>query len=118
MPPKRIQVQPARRQGQPDGYVSSIYQALTSEDNASVVISVAMFGVSCIWLGLDLLRVVHNLLDTVANNTTSGCCHLSELELERIPPSRLLSQRLWLNTPFLYTTSLLSTAGQAANEGR
>ena len=46
MPPKRIQVQPARRQAQPEGYVSSIYQALTSEENASVVISVAMFGVS------------------------------------------------------------------------
>ncbi|KAK5093683.1 hypothetical protein LTR70_005682 [Exophiala xenobiotica] len=50
MPPKRIQVQPARRQGQPDGYISSIYQALTSEDNASVVISVAMFGAAVTFL--------------------------------------------------------------------
>lgn len=46
MPPKRVQVQPARRQPKEESYVSSIYNAITSEDNASVVISVAMFGVS------------------------------------------------------------------------
>lgn len=46
MPPKRVAIQPARRQPKSEGYISSIYQTLTSEDNASVVISVAMFGVS------------------------------------------------------------------------
>ncbi|ETI19963.1 hypothetical protein G647_08978, partial [Cladophialophora carrionii CBS 160.54] len=44
MPPKRIAVQPARR-AQPQGYFGQIYHTLTSEENASVVISVAMFGV-------------------------------------------------------------------------
>lgn len=48
MPPKRIAVQPARRGQQPKGYFSSIYHGLTSEENASVVISVALFGVSVI----------------------------------------------------------------------
>jgi hypothetical protein len=46
MPPKRIQVQPARRQQRPEGYLGGLYSALTSEENRSVVISVAMFGVS------------------------------------------------------------------------
>lgn len=46
MPPKRVAIQPARRQQKPEGYLTTIYQTLTSEDNASVVISVAMFGVS------------------------------------------------------------------------
>lgn len=47
MPPKRIQVQPARRgQQAPEGYLSSVYNALMDEDNRSVVISIAMFGVS------------------------------------------------------------------------
>lgn len=46
MPPKRIQVQPARRQQKSSGYLGSAYDALTSEDNRSVVISLAMFGVS------------------------------------------------------------------------
>jgi hypothetical protein len=45
MPPKRITVQPATRRGQPKGYFSSVYHTLTSEENASVVLSVAMFGV-------------------------------------------------------------------------
>src|SRR6201999_4187033 len=45
MPPKRIQVQPASRRAQPKGYFGQIYHTLTSEENASVVISVAMFGV-------------------------------------------------------------------------
>ncbi|EXJ62030.1 hypothetical protein A1O7_02463, partial [Cladophialophora yegresii CBS 114405] len=45
MPPKRIQVQPARSRAQPKGYFGQVYQTLTSEENASVVISVAMFGV-------------------------------------------------------------------------
>jgi hypothetical protein len=45
MPPKRITVQPSRRT-QPKGYFGQVYQTLTSEENASVVISVAMFGVS------------------------------------------------------------------------
>jgi len=45
MPPKRIQVQPARsRQQKSSGYLGSAYDALTSEDNRSVVISIAMFG--------------------------------------------------------------------------
>jgi len=44
MPPKRILVQPARRQPQSNGYFSSVYHTLTSEENASVVLSVAMFG--------------------------------------------------------------------------
>jgi hypothetical protein len=46
MPPKRIQVQPARRQQKASGYLGSAYEALTSEENRSVVISLAMFGVS------------------------------------------------------------------------
>lgn len=47
MPPKRIQVQPARpRQQKASGYLGSAYESLTSEDNRSVVISIAMFGVS------------------------------------------------------------------------
>lgn len=50
MPPKRIQVQPARRQGKPEGYVSSVYNSLTSEDNVTVVISVAMFGAAVAFL--------------------------------------------------------------------
>ncbi|KEF56991.1 uncharacterized protein A1O9_07181 [Exophiala aquamarina CBS 119918] len=45
MPPKRITVQPATRRGPPKGYFSSVYHTLTSEENASVVLSVAMFGV-------------------------------------------------------------------------
>lgn len=45
MPPRRIAVQPARRT-QPKGFFGSLYHNLTSEENASVVISVAMFGVS------------------------------------------------------------------------
>ncbi|EHY57251.1 hypothetical protein HRR83_002739 [Exophiala dermatitidis] len=44
MPPKRITVQPARRSAKPQGYFSSLYHTLTSEENSSVVISVAMFG--------------------------------------------------------------------------
>ncbi|KAI1609155.1 hypothetical protein LTR10_019640 [Elasticomyces elasticus] len=44
MPPKQIQVQPASRRSQPKGYFSSVYHTLTSQENASVVISVAMFG--------------------------------------------------------------------------
>ncbi|EXJ70703.1 uncharacterized protein A1O5_05693 [Cladophialophora psammophila CBS 110553] len=43
MPPKRITVQPARR-SQPKGWFGQMYHTLTSEENASVVISVAMFG--------------------------------------------------------------------------
>ncbi|KAJ9630126.1 hypothetical protein H2204_008631 [Knufia peltigerae] len=43
MPPKRVAIQPARRT-QSKGYISSVYHSLTSEENASVVISVAMFG--------------------------------------------------------------------------
>lgn len=45
MPPKRVAIQPAARRSQPRGYISSVYHSLTSEENASVVISVAMFGV-------------------------------------------------------------------------
>lgn len=48
MPPKqqRIPVQPAQRRQPPKGYLGSVYHGLTSEDNRSVVLSVAMFGVS------------------------------------------------------------------------
>ena len=45
MPPKRIQVQSTRRTGQPKGYFGQVYHTLTSEENFSVVVSVAMFGV-------------------------------------------------------------------------
>lgn len=45
MPPKRITVQPASRQAKSEGYLSNVYQTLTSEDNVTVVISVAVFGV-------------------------------------------------------------------------
>jgi len=44
MPPKRVAIQPAARRNQPQGYFGSIYHTLTSEENASVVLSVAMFG--------------------------------------------------------------------------
>ncbi|KAK5451943.1 hypothetical protein LTS15_007666 [Exophiala xenobiotica] len=44
MPPKRVAIQPASRRTQPQGYFGSIYHTLTSEENASVVLSVAMFG--------------------------------------------------------------------------
>ncbi|KAH0837685.1 putative TOM core complex subunit Tom6 [Fonsecaea pedrosoi] len=44
MPPKRITVQPATRRSQPKGWFGQVYHTLTSEENSSVVISVAMFG--------------------------------------------------------------------------
>jgi hypothetical protein len=43
MPPKRIQVQPARRAPRSQGYLGGAYDALTSEENRSVVISTSMF---------------------------------------------------------------------------
>jgi hypothetical protein len=49
MPPKqRITVQPASRRNAspPSNYFTATYQTLMSEDNRSVVISVAMFAVS------------------------------------------------------------------------
>jgi hypothetical protein len=48
MPPKqRITVQPAsRRNPPPSNYFTAAYQTIMSEDNRSVVISVAMFAVS------------------------------------------------------------------------
>ena len=48
MPPKqqsRLPVTPAPRRQTPRGYVGSVYQSLTSEENRSVILSVAMFGV-------------------------------------------------------------------------
>lgn len=47
MPPKRILVEPSgpRSRGPPKGIIASTYSALTSPENASVVKSVAMFGV-------------------------------------------------------------------------
>jgi hypothetical protein len=54
MPPKRIQVQPARRQQKSGGYFGGALDALTSEENRSVVISVALFGVSA--MDLNELR--------------------------------------------------------------
>lgn len=49
MPPKRIVIQPSsRRTGgsqQPPSYFRSVYQTLTSEENKTVVISLAMFTV-------------------------------------------------------------------------
>ncbi|KIW81326.1 hypothetical protein Z517_04351 [Fonsecaea pedrosoi CBS 271.37] len=50
MPPKRITVQPATRRSQPKGWFGQVYHTLTSEENSSVVISVAMFGVSFLLL--------------------------------------------------------------------
>jgi hypothetical protein len=49
MPPKqRITVQPASRRNAspPSNYLTATYQTLMSEDNRSVVISIAMFAVS------------------------------------------------------------------------
>lgn len=49
MPPKRIQSEKyGRRAPAPKGYIASVYDTLTSPDNASVVRSIAAFGVS--WL--------------------------------------------------------------------
>ncbi|KAI1170981.1 hypothetical protein F4777DRAFT_567093 [Nemania sp. FL0916] len=47
MAPKRILVEPSghRSRGAPKGVVASVYGALTSPENASVVKSVAIFGV-------------------------------------------------------------------------
>lgn len=47
MPPKRIQSEKyGRRAPAPKGYIASVYDTLTSPDNASVVRSIAAFGVS------------------------------------------------------------------------
>lgn len=47
MPPKRIVVERAGpRSRQPKGYFRSTYDALTSSENAPIVRSVAIFGVS------------------------------------------------------------------------
>lgn len=47
MAPKRVQIQPAdHRRPAPKGYFSSAYNTLTSPENASVVRSIAVFGVS------------------------------------------------------------------------
>jgi hypothetical protein len=46
MPPKRIVIEPASsRSRAPKGVIASTYSALTSSENASVVKSVAIFGV-------------------------------------------------------------------------
>ncbi|KIW54710.1 hypothetical protein PV05_07054 [Exophiala xenobiotica] len=58
MPPKRVAIQPARRT-QPQGYLGSIYHTLTSEENASVVLSVAMFGVCTNFAPGMLYQVQH-----------------------------------------------------------
>lgn len=47
MPPKRIQVEPRGRRA-PKGFIGSTYDALTSPDNAAVVRSIAIFGVSLV----------------------------------------------------------------------
>jgi hypothetical protein len=69
MPPKqRITVQPAPRRNAPppSNYFTAAYQTLMSEDNRSVVISVAMFAVSpkhpttSLWLASG--NTVHHLL--------------------------------------------------------
>ncbi|KAH9209313.1 TOM core complex subunit Tom6 [Leptodontidium sp. 2 PMI_412] len=47
MAPKRVQVARAdARRPAPKGYVSNVYSTLTSPENASVVRSVAVFGVA------------------------------------------------------------------------
>lgn len=46
MPPKRIYVEKSQPKRAPKGFVASTYETLTSSDNAAVVRSVAMFGVS------------------------------------------------------------------------
>ncbi|KIV95925.1 hypothetical protein PV10_03521 [Exophiala mesophila] len=58
MPPKRIAVQPGRRGQQPKGYFSSIYHGLTSEENASVVISVALFGAAVAFFNSDWSEIL------------------------------------------------------------
>lgn len=48
MPPKRVLVEKqGRRAAAPKGYIASTYDTLTSPENASVVRSIAVFGVSC-----------------------------------------------------------------------
>lgn len=49
MPPKRIYEKPSRRA--PKGALASTYEALTSADNAAVVRSIALFGVSIVYPG-------------------------------------------------------------------
>lgn len=46
MPPKRIYSEKQGKRAAPKGYIASTYETLTSSDNAAVVRSVAMFGVS------------------------------------------------------------------------
>ncbi|KAI8950033.1 TOM core complex subunit Tom6 [Xylaria longipes] len=54
MAPKRITVQPGSRAAAPKGVIASTYSALTSPENASVVKSVAVFGVRHFLLALVL----------------------------------------------------------------
>lgn len=46
MPPKRVIVERGGARGQPKGYVASTYDMLTSSENAAVVRSISLFGVS------------------------------------------------------------------------
>lgn len=46
MPPKRIHGEKGASRRAPKGFFGSTYETLTSPDNASVVRSIAMFGVS------------------------------------------------------------------------
>ncbi|KAI1160349.1 hypothetical protein F5B18DRAFT_633014 [Nemania serpens] len=57
MPPKRILVEPSsgpRPRGPSKGVIASTYNALTSDENASVVKSVAMFGAAVAFLASPL----------------------------------------------------------------
>lgn len=46
MPQKRIVVERAGGRNQPKGYMASTYDMLTSSENAAVVRSIGLFGVS------------------------------------------------------------------------
>lgn len=46
MPPKRIYVERASSKSAPKGFIGSTYDMLTSSDNAAVVRSIGIFGVS------------------------------------------------------------------------
>ena len=91
MPPKRNQIQPARRQQSAGNYVSNLYNSLTSEDNRTVVISIAMFGVSWNTLSqgassegfgeqIDLLWIAKGRLLT---------CFLTDIGCRYIPEQRV-----------------------------
>ena len=128
MPPKqqRITVQPAsRRNGSPpSNYFTAAYQTIMSEDNRSVVISVAMFAVSHPYpfvfteqfyrlhkrslvlpvacastptLHLQLYRPPNPRMTT--NCIYADCCHLLRFRLVRRPLARVLIQSFTSRAP-------------------